>query len=261
MITAQGRALADAHRVKQGTISAAVAAQMLRIWPLLLAGRTDEWLRIAIALVTASRAQSAATAVQFAAAYRLVELGTLDGFQVPRPRAEVNAEQVTTSMMVTGPQRLVKAKARLLGVDPSKLNEDDLRTTVLPSSVSDNLAAAPARAAQRHVQNGARDTMNDVTMADLGVQGWTRTTSLKPCWFCAMLASRGPVYDDNSFEDSDPRFEGPGQHKVHDGCGCMLLPLYRRAGEQWPGRAKEFDALWKQTGSAKEFRKAYEGRA
>ena len=260
MITAQGRALEAAHRRRQSTLSALVAGQMLRAWALLLAGRTDDWLRVALAIMQASRTQSATQAAAFTAAYRLVELGTLEGFVAPAPAVELNPEAATTSLMVLGPQRIRKEKARMLGVDSRELTEADLETTVLPKSLTDQLAVAPARAAMRHVQNGARDTFDQVTMADLGVQGWARVTSATPCWFCAMLASRGPVYDDDSFSESDPRFDGPGQYKVHDGCGCALVPLYRRAGEEWPGRAKEFDALWRQTGSALKFRQAFEGR-
>ncbi len=260
MITAQGRALEAAHRQRQSALSALVAGQMLRAWVLLLAGRTDDWLRLSLAIMTAARVQSAEQAVTFVAAYRLVELGTLDGFVPPAPAVELNQEAATTSLMVLGPQRIRREKARVLGVEARQLTAADLETTVLPKSLTDDLAAAPARAAMRHVQNGARDTFDAVTMADLGVQGWTRVTSATPCWFCAMLASRGPVYDDDSFSDSDPRFDGPGEYKVHDGCGCALVPLYRRAGEQWPGRAKEFDALWRQTGSAIAFRRAFEGR-
>lgn len=253
-MTPQGLAVLDAHRTKQATLAAIVVRQMLQAWPLLLAGRQADWLAVALAIMRSQRAASAALAGQYLAAYRFIELGTLDGFAAP-PSSPLVDEAAITSMMTTGPVRIQKARERIAkpGQDP--------REVVLPKDELDKLAAAPARSAMRHAQNGARDAFENVTMADLGVVGWTRTTGAKPCWFCAMLASRGPVYDDDSFEESDPRFEGPGQHKVHDGCGCMLVPMYRRAGEEWPGRAREFDALWRQTGNALAFRQAYEGRA
>jgi hypothetical protein len=263
-MTPQGAVLADRHRVAQGQIGAATVAQILRLFPLLMSGGTIDtnsprWLELAIAITTAQRARSAALAAQFATAFRLVESGTLDGFAAT-PALTLPTEAVTTSLMVLGPQSYRREIAKQIGVDTKDLDARMLRENRLPQGIQLKLAANTARAAMRHAQNGGRDTLDDVMKNDAAVLGYVRTTSATPCWFCAMLASRGPVYDDDSFADSDPRFQGPGDQKVHDGCGCMLLPMYRRAGEQWPGRAKEFDALWREHPSALKFRQAYEGR-
>jgi hypothetical protein len=75
------------------------------------------------------------------------------------------------------------------------------------------------------------------------------------------------VYEHDSFDDSDVRFFGPGEYKVHDGCGCSLEPIYH--GTTNPqGRAEEFEALWRASGATKsgreairEFRRHYEHRA
>lgn len=48
--------------------------------------------------------------------------------------------------------------------------------------------------------------------------GYVRVTGPDPCAFCTMLAGRRAVYDEDSFEDSDPRFVGWGTVKVHDSC-------------------------------------------
>jgi len=95
---------------------------------------------------------------------------------------------------------------------------------------------------------------------------YLRVTDADPCYFCAMLASRGPVYDEDSFDDSNPRFFGPGDYKVHDHCNCTLEPLYYSDAKA-AGRAEEFEALWRTSGATKsgreairEFRRAYEGR-
>jgi hypothetical protein len=263
-MTPQGQALADHHRVAQGRLAALTASQMLRLFPLLVTGgtidlNTARWLEVALAALTTHRAASAALAAQFATAFRMIESGTLDGFS-PAPAITLPIDAVTTSLMVLGPQAYRREVARQLGVEPRDLTERALADARLPRPVQDKLAANTARAAMRHVQNGARDTLDNAIREDKAVVGYVRTTSGTPCYFCAMLASRGPVYQDDSFADSDPRFHGPGDQKVHDGCGCMLLPMYRRAGKQWPGRAKEFDALWRANPSITKFRQAYEGR-
>ena len=58
--------------------------------------------------------------------------------------------------------------------------------------------------------------------------GWYRTTAGddRVCFFCAALASRGAVYRGDSFKESDPRFSGPGEVKVHDLCRCGFAPLF-----------------------------------
>lgn len=267
MITPQGRLLADRHRVAQGLLAAATFTQILRLWPLLVAGggtridaNTPRWLELALAVMSAQRRQSAALALQFATAYRVVEHGAIDGF-APTPALDLNVAAARTSLMVLGPVAYKKQVAKQIGVDVGDLDARMLQYNAPTPGIQAKLAANGARAAQRHVRNGGRETLDDVMRTDKAVVGYVRVTDGDPCFFCAMLASRGPVYQDDSFAESDPRFQGPGHQKVHDGCGCDLLPLYRRAGEQWPGRGKEFDALWRQTGSILKFRQAYEGRA
>lgn len=266
MITQQGRLLAERHRLAQGALAQATALAMLKLWPLLVAGRridanTPQWLELALAIMAAQRQQSAALAAQFATAYRVVESGRLDSTFTPTPAVDLNIDAARTSMMVLGPVAYKQQVAKQLGVEVRDLNQGVIDRNPLSEGTQAKLAANTSRAAMRHVRNGGRETLDDVMRNDKAVVGYVRITDGDPCFFCAMLASRGPVYQDDSFADSDPRFQGPGKQKVHDGCGCDLLPLYRRAGEQWPGRAKEFDALWRQTGSILKFRQAYEGRA
>ena len=100
-------------------------------------------------------------------------------------------------------------------------------------------------AAARHAVNVSRDSAIETAKADRRVIGWVRVTSGRPCFFCAALASRGPAYDDDSFDESDPRFEGPGRHKVHDHCSCSLRPVTSRSHEEWPALTQEFEDRWK----------------
>lgn len=236
MPSAQGLALLEQHAAEQGKLSRLTAAQMLQLWPLLVDRKkvdanTPGWLRATIALIERNRLQSAALTARYMTAYRMAELGrdgAADTF-VPDPIASLDIAQITTSLMVTGPQMYRKEVARHLGVDPGQMTPETVERVSLPPGAVTKIAAGNARAAMRHVRNGGRETTDNALTKDKRVVGQVRVIrSANPCFFCAMLASRGPVYEGDSFDDSDPRFNGPGQHKVHDGCSCELVPLYKR---------------------------------
>lgn len=101
-----------------------------------------------------------------------------------------------------------------------------------------------AGAATRHVLTGGRQSLLTLVEGDMKAIGWIRVTDGDPCSFCAMLASRGAVYKQASFSQSDPRFEGPGEFKVHDSCACTMEVVYSRQAA-WPGRGDEFYRLWR----------------
>jgi len=107
------------------------------------------------------------------------------------------------------------------------------------------IQAATAKAAVTQVRNGGRDTVDTVLRRDRSVVGYVRVTSGKPCYFCAMLASRGPVYSNDSFVASNPRFFGPCNVKVHDGCNCMLRPLYSERNENYIEQHRLYDRIYR----------------
>lgn len=88
-------------------------------------------------------------------------------------------------------------------------------------------------AAARHVLTGGRQSLLTLLTDDPQVQRWIRVTDGDPCSFCAMLASRGPVY---LTEDS-------AGFRAHDHCACTAEPVYHMDAP-WPGRAQEFHKLW-----------------
>lgn len=142
------------------------------------------------------------------------------------------------SLLVTGPSALKRASHH--GLDETRAR----RVAVVQAS----------GAASRHVLNGARDTTLELVKADDVAVGYIRVTASNPCAFCAMLASRGPVYHESSFAESDPRFVGPGTIKVHDNCACMPKAVFSRTAE-WPGRAAEWRQMWRDN-----IEKKYSGR-
>lgn len=101
-----------------------------------------------------------------------------------------------------------------------------------------------AGAATRHVLTGGRQSLLTLVEGDMRAIGWIRVTDGDPCSFCAMLASRGAVYKNDSFSQADPRFSGPGEFKVHDSCACTMEVVYSRQAA-WPGRGDEFYRMWR----------------
>jgi hypothetical protein len=88
-------------------------------------------------------------------------------------------------------------------------------------------------AAARHVLTGGRRSLLTLLEDDPQALGWARVTDGDPCSFCAMLASRGPVY----------KTETAAKFQAHDHCACTAEPVYSRSAP-WPGRAREFQQLW-----------------
>lgn len=105
---------------------------------------------------------------------------------------------------------------------------------------------AAAGSSIRHVMNGARNSTIENARNDpdtIGAVYLTRGDD-RVCYWCAMLESRGPVYKDDSLDDSNASFVGVGTAKVHDACRCILRPVYREDTDLLD-RARELEAQWK----------------
>lgn len=260
MALAQTYAATEAHRVQQRQLSLTTQLVMLRLFGLLdpfdLEGTVDRWLRLVIPLLRRQHDLSAALAVRYVAQARALEVPGAPPF-TPTP-APFNAEQATASMMVMGPRRLEQARERIREISPERI----------PPPVLEKVAQSAARSADRLTREGERSTIYSAANDDPVARGYMRIGDGNSCFFCALLISRGPVYQDDSFDESDERFHGPGKHKVHDGCGCTVMPVYG-TDNNVPDRTRELDELY---GQAKElanqagiptilaFRRLFEGR-
>lgn len=118
----------------------------------------------------------------------------------------------------------------------------------------------------RHAQAGGRETIHRAAEDDPVALGFVRVTDGDPCHFCAMLASRGLRYrafKEDSFDLSNRRFNGDGDAKVHDKCGCSLKPVYTDNDPLVKATEKYAD-LWSRWGAgggrdaALRFRRGYE---
>lgn len=224
--TAQAARLTEIHRLAQARLGAQTAAQMVTAWGLLdpenLDGTVDAWLRLAVPVLRSQKAASARLASAYLTAYRNLEVGTAAPAVVPRLADTLDPRQALTSLTVTGPVRVKLATARGVPVaGASQLGRD-----------------ASARAAMRLVLDGGRATIVDTLASDPSAHGWARATSGSPCAFCAMLASRGPSYSEET-----------AGFEAHDGCSCSAEPVYDPAGD-WPAGARQYQDLWKQAKAA-----------
>lgn len=222
--TTEAGRLTEAHRLAQARLGAETVEQLLEVWPLLdpadIDTTTARWLRIAIRVVTAQRRRSALLAANYLSTFRAIELGVTATPIAPVIADTIITEQVATSLTVTGPYQLKKS----MGL---KIPE--------PTAVS-RAQASSARAGMRHSLNGGRDTIIDTVTADKRALGWARTTSGKPCAFCAMLASRGPVY----------KTKAGARFRAHDDCHCGVEPVYHTNAE-WPAGGRRYHEIWQES--------------
>lgn len=243
--------LTEGHRLAQARIAAQTARLLHSTWPLLdptdLDATVGRWLRVIVPLVSRQRRQSVLLAGQYLRAFRAVELG-VESTYVPVLDVPDELRAITTSLTVTGPVSI----------------KDQARRLVPVARAAEVAEAKVVGAAMRHTLNGGRGAILDSVKADRRALGYARSTSGKPCSFCAMLASRGPVYKDDSFDSSDARFTGFGDAKVHDRCYCSLEPVYRRDAD-WPAGGRHYQQMWDEAkrmdgDTAINFRRLMEGR-
>lgn len=243
MTTTGGQQLTDAHRIAQARLAVETAAEMSMFWQMLDPERIDEtraaWIRAITAPLQELRGRSVSLAEIYQRAFQLGEIGTLEGY--PDVRVDANRRALQISMDVTGPVAVKTAMKTAASIDQAM-------ETAFSRAVG---------AASRYVLNGGRDYIAASILRNPRSQGYTRVTSGRPCYFCAMLASRGAVYKGDSFDASDGRFAGHGDVKVHDHCSCQIMSVYFR---DEPARedAQRWDALWQENPTITDFRRAYE---
>lgn len=193
---------------------------------------------------------------------------TVDAFEWPEADEEADERRAVASLAVTGPVQAHRAITRLQqSQERGRLDDSDFLADL--SAVMRDAGAQAAGAADRDAQMGGRDLLDAYARADRTVLGWARVTAPNPCWFCAMLASRGAVYRSawtaryrgsgarrravgadlpQGWEDWSPdrlaEWEASrGVNRFHDNCHCTLIPVYSR--EDWiPPESQAFRELY-----------------
>ncbi|WP_165218192.1 hypothetical protein [Schaalia sp. ZJ1691] len=96
-----------------------------------------------------------------------------------------------------------------------------------------------SQAAQMIAVNGARSMVESMGGSDRRRMGWVRVSgSGKPCAFCAMLLSRGAVYESKATAQTVGGY--------HPGCKCYAVPMFR--AEELSGDKfrlnRQFESEW-----------------
>lgn len=270
---AEAAALTEAHRAAQNRRAALVALLVVQWWRSRVdvadPASVESWLDLMTPRIMAEYERSGAVASTFYSALRRLEVPNAPAF-TPLPPKPVLEDAIRASLSVVGPG----AVARRLETYDKMTTAEKLAETggldrkMFAAQAQRDVESALTGATVRHTLAGGRNTIQRSSEEDRVALGWVRVTKADPCYFCAMLASRGlesGTYTKDSFAESDGRFVGPGDAKVHDHCGCSLKPVYD-LGDQALTRTQEFEAMWREwsVGSSKKaiitFRRGYEGR-
>lgn len=235
-VTDAGRALTRRQREVQLQLRARTLQDFTRLWPLWTVGDArsfEQLVQATIPLVEMRRSASAALAVDYYRAYRMVEEGAALS---PAPAATVEPDKVVASLRATG---IAQARRSLSAGYPA----EEARRTALSTM---------SGAVSRHVLDGGRRTIEQAIREDDSATGYIRVTDGDPCPFCAMLAARGPIYrsrDSAGLAGVSGRRRGTRQSEsYHDHCACTVEPQYL-FHDDWRERFPEnahFRAMYEQ---------------
>lgn len=197
--TDEGRELTEAHRRRQLSIAAAAAVEAQALWarldPTDLDGSTPYWLASSTIAVNRRAVESQRVAGVYLDEYRQAEIGR-SATVVPRTPRET-----ATALLLAGPVRI----KRLIGAGMDRGDAYEQAWVKYSGIV------------RRQTLMGGRLTVAATTGRDRRAIGWRRVTDGNPCTFCAMLASRGPVYRSAASADG---------LQYHGHCGCTAEPAY-----------------------------------
>jgi len=206
-LTAEGRALTEAHRKAQLAIGARAATAATALWSGLdisdLDRSTPAWLARNVLQARKYFNESVAAADAYVPMYRDAELGSPAG---PIVNPVFDTAAMSETLLVAGPVR-VKLLVKK-GADGRTAHGAALKkyTGIM----------------RRQVMSGGRMMIHETTKADRGAVGWRRVTDGNPCTFCAMLASRGPAY---ASAQNASVIAGSGL-RYHGHCGCTAEIVY-----------------------------------
>lgn len=163
-----------------------------------------------------------------------------------RSRGQITAQQFYQDSRllagITSDVPLVPAVEQNVAADISALYSTGLATAQrqIKNGASTDAALAAAqqatlRSAQRRILDAPRQRVMDLSRADRDAVGWARVGDGNPCYFCAMLIGRGPVYRSSDTAD----------FRAHDGCGCNVRMVFRNdPSKGWSSDARALQRAW-----------------
>ena len=193
-LTREGKALTERHRVEQLRISARADRDIRTLWQRMkmvdLDQSTPYWTALMLRVVGMHYKTSQSTAGEYLVAYRTAETGSAAG---PIQRPPLNVAEATVALRIAGPVALKKSISRGISAESAhRFGVDRVRA-----------------ASQQIILGGGRDLIDQSARANRRSGRYRRVTDGQPCAFCAMLASRGPAYSDET-----------AYFRAHDHCGC-----------------------------------------
>jgi hypothetical protein len=255
------RRLTQAYRAQQVRRAAVVAALVAAYYRQQVeaddAASVERWLEIMLPRIMSTEGTVARLAASYATETRRMELPSEPELTFTASPGAVE-EQIRKSLVVVGPGAYMNKMRQI-----ERTDVDDRQRQALLVEAKQVTARKVAGATVRHIQSGGRRTTVEAARSDRLAQGYVRVTRDKPCFFCAMLASRGLVFAEDSFDLSDPRFTGEGDAKVHDNCQCGMKPVYNKETDPLVADSLVFTDLWERWGAgggdaALRFRRGYE---
>lgn len=120
------------------------------------------------------------------------------------------------------------------------------RFDVAPAAALKRARVQAGGVVTRQVMNAGRNSTIATAQGDARVIGCLYVTreDANVCYWCLMLASRGPVFGSESYEDADRLFTGVGTAKSHDSCRCVVKPVYS-TGSPLLDRSHELEKAWR----------------
>lgn len=108
----------------------------------------------------------------------------------------------------------------MLWAGPNTLRRWTATGATVPKAPMDRMAAKVGGVVVRHTLTGGRRTIDANVARDTRARGWARIPRAGCCDFCAMLATRGPVYKE------DTALRARDGSRYHDTCRCVSEPVY-----------------------------------
>lgn len=281
-VTTAGRKLTLQFRVGQMGVRSKMLVNLLKLWPLLDVRRLDatapEWLRLSTLTIAEHRRESARLAAAYYEQLRAAELPDEEPYRarwldsVPETAAD---DAIRQSLIVTGPVSVKKASARLAGL--AELGESEVAERKL-EKIRETALTQVEGAAVRHVLDGGRELLREEATQDRVALAFARVSDGNPCYFCALMISRGFVFrtEDAAGRRANtatksrrgPReaFVGDGLYKFHDHCACTVEPLFTQDTPA-PDQAKKYAEIYRDATARKSgpaaltaFRAAYDAQ-
>lgn len=215
--TAEGRALTQRHRREQLAIRASSLRELQRMWPAFdpFSIRSyGQFVTAAIPLITSRHQNSAALAITYYNTFRFAEGA---GGSIRTALAlELGRNLIVDNLRATGLQGTMRA----------------IRSGMSPQAAAQQGFVHVAGAVGRLILLGGNNSILQTLSNDQRVLGYSRVTASQPCEFCAMIASRGPVFQRQNTAD----------FQAHGHCACTAEPHYEDSA--WPGNSRRFREMW-----------------